>query len=234
MTEIIAHRGASRAERENTIAAFQAAGRMGAQAVELDVRRTVDGRLVVHHDAALADGRAISACVAGDLPDHVPGLDAALDACVGMWVNIEIKNDITEPGFDATDGIADDTVATLIASGEPERWLISSFRIETIDRCRTIADRAGVGIRTAFLTSVVPDGIAAMLVERGHAALHPWVRLLARDVVDSCRSAGIAVNTWTCDDPVRMLELIDWGVDGICTNVPDVALKVLADLATPA
>ena len=39
--------------------------------------------------------------------------------------------------------------------------------------------------------------------------------------------AGIAVNTWTCDDPVRMAELIEWGIDGICTNVPDVALSVL-------
>ncbi|MTA29244.1 MAG: glycerophosphodiester phosphodiesterase, partial [Actinobacteria bacterium] len=35
-------------------------------------------------------------------------------------------------------------------------------------------------------------------------------------------------NTWTCDDPARMQELIDWGIDGICTNIPDVALAVVA------
>jgi glycerophosphoryl diester phosphodiesterase len=40
---------------------------------------------------------------------------------------------------------------------------------------------------------------------------------------------GLAVNTWTCDDPERMSELIDWGIDGICTNIPDVALRVLAN-----
>ena len=42
-----------------------------------------------------------------------------------------------------------------------------------------------------------------------------------------CHGAGIEVNTWTCDDPLRMAELVDWGIDGICTNVPDVALEVL-------
>jgi glycerophosphoryl diester phosphodiesterase len=53
------------------------------------------------------------------------------------------------------------------------------------------------------------------------------VQLLGRHVVEQCRAAGIAVNTWTCDDPERMAELVEWGIDGICTNVPDVALSVL-------
>jgi len=71
--------------------------------------------------------------------------------------------------------------------------------------------------------------VVSTLTSRGHVALHPWVQLLARDVIERCHDAGIAVNTWTCDDPQRMRELIEWGIDGICTNVPDVALAVLAD-----
>ena len=55
----------------------------------------------------LADGRAIVDVDAADLPAHVPDLDAALDACAGMWVNVEIKNDPHEPDFDPTDSIAD-------------------------------------------------------------------------------------------------------------------------------
>ena len=62
-----------------------------------------------------------------------------------------------------------------------------------------------------------------MLVERGHGAVHPWVQMLDRAALDDCHAAGLEVNTWTCDDPARMAELIDWGIDGICTNVPDVA-----------
>ena len=219
----MAHRGASRAERENTLAAFRRAGAMGAHAVELDVRRTRDGVLVVHHNPGLADGRVIAEVAYADLPADVPTLGEALDACAGMWVNVEIKNDPEEPDFDPTDSIADETIAHLVARGEDHRWLISSFRIETVDRCRALAP----SIRTAWLCSVIPDDVVALLTARGHVALHPWVHLLTREVVDACHAAGIEVNTWTCDDPQRMAELVAWGVDGICTNVPDVALAVL-------
>ena len=100
MTLVIAHRGASRAERENTIAAFRRAVEMGADGIELDVRRSADDRLVVHHDAALADGRLIRHTGSADLPDHIPSLAAALDACEGAFVNVEIKNDPSDPDFD--------------------------------------------------------------------------------------------------------------------------------------
>jgi len=226
--QVIAHRGASRAERENTVAAFTRARAMGAQAVELDVRRTADDVLIVHHDPHLHDLRLIRETMHADLPEAVPTLSDALDACVGMWVNVEIKNDPEEPDFDPDDGIADRTMAMLLERGEPQRWLVSAFRIETLDRCRAIADVAGAPIRTAWLTSIVPSDVVALLRSRGHVALHPWVQLLSRDVVDQCHAADIQVNTWTCDDPARMRELITWGIDGICTNVPDVALSVLA------
>ena len=223
--QVLAHRGASRAERENTLRAFERAGLMGADGVELDVRRTADDVLVVHHDPRLADGRVIRETSSGDLPQHIPTLSDALDACHGMWVNLEIKNDETEPDFDPTEWVAEQTMALLAGRGEPERWLMSSFRIETMDRCHVLAPE----IRTAWLTTVVPDDVVDVLLAKGHVALHPWVRLLTKDVVDRCHAAGIEVNTWTCDDPERMRELIDWGIDGICTNVPDVALAVRAE-----
>jgi glycerophosphoryl diester phosphodiesterase len=223
MVEVLAHRGASAAARENTIAAFLLAGTLGSDAVELDVRCTSDGALVVHHDPCLADGRAIVGVSSADLPAHVPNFDAALDACAGMWVNVEIKNDAHEPDFDPTDSIADRTVEVLKARGDDDRWLISSFRLETIDRCAALSN-----IRTAWLVEMVPDDVIATMVGRGHVALHPWVATLRRSHIDVCHGAGIAVNTWTCDDPQRMTELIEWGIDGICTNVPDVAIAVIA------
>lgn len=224
---VMAHRGASRAERENTLEAFAAAGRMGADAVELDVRRTADGVLVVHHNPQLDDGRVIAELDRAALPHHVPELGAALDACAGMWVNVEIKNDPDEPDFDPTDSIADHTMAVLLARGEHDRWLISSFRIDTVDRCRAVAATHGVRVATAWLTTVVPDDVVQVLTAKGHRALHPWVGLLTAEMIERCHAVEIAVNTWTCDDPDRMRELIDWGIDGICTNVPDIALNVL-------
>jgi glycerophosphoryl diester phosphodiesterase len=223
MVHVIAHRGASRAERENTVEAFRRAFEMGADAVELDVRRTVDGVLVVHHDDHLADGRVIVALESADLPEHVPTFSAALDACAGMWVNVEIKNDPDDADFDPSDSIADETIAHLLNRDQDARWLISCFRIETVDRCRRLAPQ----IRTAWLTTNVREGTASALVERGHSALHPWVGTLTRDVVEECGRRGLEVNTWTCDDPPRMAELIGWGIDGICTNVPDVARRIV-------
>jgi glycerophosphoryl diester phosphodiesterase len=180
--------------------------------------------LVVHHDARLPDGRTVHTTAVAGLPVHVPALGAALDACAGMWVNVEIKNDPAEDGFDPTESIADETIAHLLARDEDERWLISCFRIETVDRCHHVAPQ----IRTAWLTTVTPTDGVALLVARGHVALHPWVGLLTREVIDDCHRAGVEVNTWTCDDPARMAELIDWDIDGICTNVPDVAVRARA------
>jgi glycerophosphoryl diester phosphodiesterase len=222
MTMIIAHRGASRAERGNTIAAFGLAVQQRADGIELDVRRTRDDRLVVHHDARLGDGRAIIDTAADDLPGHVPGLAAALDACDGAFVNIEIKNDPADPDHDPTDWVAHRVGELLARRGGGMRWLISSFRSETVAICHTILP----GVRTAWLVESVDDEIIARTAAHGHAAVHPCVGALDERSVRAAHAVGLAVNTWTCDDPDRIRELIAWGVDGICTNVPDVALTV--------
>lgn len=222
MTRIIAHRGASNAERENTLAAFRRAGEMGADGVELDVRRTADDVLVVHHDAALADGRIIRTVPFADLPDHVPTLEASLDACAGMFVNIEIKNDLRDPDFDPGEWVAHRVCDALAVRTPHSRWLISSFRLETVDACR----RLGPTIPTAWLVEPAPADVVGTCARHGHAAIHPLDRHLTPEAVRDAHAVGLAVNTWTCDDPERIRELLAWGVDGICTNVPDVALAV--------
>ena len=232
--QVLAHRGASAAEKENTISAFKRAVSMGSDAAELDVRRTLDDVLVVHHNATLDDGRIISQVNYSELPNDVCTLDEALDACVPMWVNVEIKNDPDEPDFDESESIADETIACLSRRPEGDgRWLISSFRRETIDRCQQLRP----SIATAWLTvGVRPeefDVVLPGLVKSGHSALHPWVTFVTQESIEACHQHGLSVNTWTCDDPSRMAELISWGIDGICTNVPDVALQV-RDQASPS
>ena len=224
--QVIAHRGASRAERENTLAAFQRAGQMGADAVELDVRRTADGAMAIHHDAALSDGRLICDLHASELPEHVPFLAEALDACEGMWVNIEIKNHPIDADFDASDTLAASIAGHLEQRGEDHRWLISAFNRQTVDAMRTLRPE----VRTAWLTEGVRDEecerVARDLAGFGHTALHPYTKHLTRHCVDVFHAHGLQVNSWTIDDPARMAEVIEWGIDGICTNLPDVALQV--------
>jgi glycerophosphoryl diester phosphodiesterase len=224
MTQVIAHRGASRQARENTVAAFRLALTLGADWVELDVRRTQDSKMAIHHDPYLPDGRVICDTPAADLPAAVPDLAAALHACNGMGVNIEIKNEEGEPDFDGDETMAAAVVSLLAERGGKDKVLISSFHLPTIDRVRELNNE----IATAWLVESVSLGTLDQLIGHGHRVLHPWVKKLTRQTIVDCHARGIQVNTWTCDDPVRMAELITWGIDGICTNRPDVAVKAIA------
>jgi len=224
VTSIIAHRGASAVARENTVAAFVQAAALGADGVELDVRRSADDRLVLHHDARLPDGRVVRATPSTELPGHIPTLEQALDACDGMFVNIEIKNDPADPDFDTTEWVAHRVCAALARRGGGPRWLISSFRLETVDVCRVVLP----SVRTAWLVETLEPDTIARTAAAGHAALHPWEPIVDESLIRAAHTAGLAVNTWTCDDPDRMRQLIAWGIDGICTNVPDVGVAVRA------
>lgn len=220
MTLVIAHRGASAAFPENTVAAFEGARALGADWVELDVRRTADGALVVVHDVALAGGGLVKDTVRADLDALVPSLADALDACAGMGVNIEIKNHPVDPDFDPTMWVARGVVAEVQRRAAHDRVLVSCFDLDTVDAVHEL-DPA---IPTAYLV-LDPEGGAAVDVaaEHGHRALHPWVPMVDEALVRRAHAAGLLLNTWTTDDPEHIAELAAWDIDGIVTNAPDVA-----------
>jgi glycerophosphoryl diester phosphodiesterase len=248
-TQVIGHRGAPRIAPENTVASFRSAVDVGADGVELDVRRTADGHLAVHHDAHLADGRALVGTPWSETPDEVPDLTAALDACAGLEVvNVEIKNWPDDVDFDASLAVVDRVVEELLArpGDERARLLVSCFHLPSVDRVRELAPELATAWLVLGPVEAIADGqdargpaadpVAAMVAEtadHGHAALHPHHAFVTPQLVEAARSAGIAVNTWTCDDPERMRWLAEVGVDGIVTNVPDQALVAL-DRTVPA
>lgn len=226
VTLVYAHRGASAAQPENTLAAFAAAVAMGADGVELDVRRTADGALAVHHDAHLADGRLLCDVAAADLPDHVPSLVEALEACGDLMVNVEIKNWPRDPDHDPSLLLAG-AVAPLVGR-LGARAIVSSFNLADVDRVRVLDP----SIHTGTLATFGPDAdLAGRFVDRarrrGHTAVHPHHGAVTPHLVGLAHAAGLQVNTWTVDDPDRMRELASLGVDAIVTNVPDVALAAL-------
>jgi glycerophosphoryl diester phosphodiesterase len=226
---VIAHRGASSAFSENTLAAFAGAIAQGADGVELDVRRTADRRLALSHDDTLADGTVVVEAAFAALPPEIPDLPAALDVCAPLAVvNIEIKNWPEDRDFDATESLAAAVVALLDARGElaDGRNLVSSFHLPTIDRVRQLAP----GLATGWLLGLIEDAGALVdkAAERGHAAVHPHHLFVDEAFVGRAHAAGLAVNTWTCDDPERIRHLAAMGVDAVITNVPDVALAALS------
>ena len=105
------------------------------------------------------------------------------------------------------------------------RVIVSSFNLAAIDAVR----RAEPDVATGWLTVSGYDQHRALATaaERGHGALHPHHSAVTPDLVVAAHDLGLALNTWTVDDPARMVELAGWGVDTIITNVVEVAVGVL-------
>ena len=225
---VIAHRGASADFAENTLDAFLGAAEQGSDGVELDVRRTADDRLAIHHDDTLGDGRAIVETAFRALPSTVPDLAAALDACAPLpVVNVEIKNWPEDRDFDPTERVAESVVELLAARGELDdgRVLVSSFHLPTIDRVHDLAP----GLATGWLLGLVEGlhDLVARAADHGHVAVHPHHAFVNEDLVRAAHDAGMAVNTWTCDEPERIRWLAELGVDAVITNTPAIALQAL-------
>ena len=225
---VIAHRGASADFAENTLDAFRGAVDQGADGVELDVRRTIDGRLAISHDDVLPDGTVLVETPFADLPAHVTDLAEALDACAPLSVvNVEIKNWPDDRDFDGTEALAAAVVDLLEQRGEVDdgRLLVSSFHLATVDRVRELAPTLATGWVLGLVDQ--PGPLVDRAAEHGHVAVHPHHAFVGEDLVRRAHDAGLAVNTWTCDEPERIRWLESVGVDAVITNVPSVALAAL-------
>jgi glycerophosphoryl diester phosphodiesterase len=228
---VIAHRGASAAFPENTLAAFRGAAALGADAVELDARRTADGAVVVHHDAVVPGVGAIVAHTAAALRRRapwVPTLAEALDACAAMWVDVEVKNSPADPDWDPADALVARVVAEIAEAGRAGEVLLTSFNPATILRARSLAP----GLATGRLVEAGPLAPAiAGAAGAGHAALLPHAAALqgpaAAAAAEAAHRAGIGLFAWTVDDPAEGRRLAAAGLDGIITNRPDALAAAL-------
>jgi glycerophosphoryl diester phosphodiesterase len=235
---ICAHRGASAAYTGNTIEAFHEARAQGADWVELDVRVTSEGELVVHHDACYADGRVVWATLAQDRPPEVPTLEQALLACAEMGVNIELKN---SPGDFGAPEVPEDflfeglrigaLMAQVVASrplslSDLQPILVSSFDDSSLQQVRSLLPR----LATAWLFADLQSDPLQLdrAATSGDVAVNPWDHLIDEALMRRCAELGLQVNAWTVDDPDRIRALAALGVHSIITNEPAHARAALA------
>jgi glycerophosphoryl diester phosphodiesterase len=240
---VIAHRGASARELENTLPAFARARADGADGVELDVLLCASGEVVVFHDddlSRLADRperiadlslRALRG-VALQRGGSIPTLAEALEACgPELLVNVELKSTGL---FDQAVPRLVDQVSQVIdvcgVAGVRGRVIVSSFDPRAVwlwQRCR--AD-----VPAALL---IEDGIGPALGKAmtlpllRPTAVHPERVLCRPPLVAAWHAAGYLVNTWTVDDPAELRRLTAAGVDGLITNDPAQALAVVGRIA---
>lgn len=218
---LLAHRGGAGPWRENSLEAFAAGLALGADGVELDVRRTSDGRLVVHHDAEIAGTGAIHSLRAGELPPWVPGLDEALAACAGAAVNVEIKNAPVEPGFDPDENLATEVAATLTgAAGRigatPARVIVSSFWPASLAAVRLGAPEIPVGL---LVHPALDATVAArQAADMGCSALHPFHSQAGPALVELVHDLGMSVCAWTVNEPADLAAVLAAGVDVVISD----------------
>lgn len=217
---LLGHRGSPRQFPENTIPSFQAALDAGLDGVEWDVRRLIDGTLVIHHDAELKDGRALPQMRRAELPASVPTLDEALAwaADTGAYVNVELKFESAK-----VDDRVGRTLDAICAFGLSKRVIVSSFMPTQLLAARQLAPEIerGLLIHRAYPAPL----LAAVMRWTASAALHPTHEVIDARLMKQAKRAGWRVNAWTVNEASEVRRLVDLGVDGLIGDVPEV-LKV--------
>lgn len=224
---MVAHRGVSGLERENTCAAFVAAGNRSYFGVETDIHRTADGQYIVFHDdnlvRLLGDERVVEemrfdelrALRLTDLDGNARG-DLLLPT-LAEYVNIckkydkdcvlEVKNH-----FEPED--IDNVIAIIRGIGWLERTIFISFDLPNMLCIREKLPQQ----RAQYLVSSFGDDLLSILTQN-HLDLDIKYSSLSAEQVRACHEAGIKVNVWTVNEAADAERLAGYGVDFITSNI---------------
>lgn len=226
MLRAIAHRGEPRGHRENTLPAIRAAAAYGPDLVEIDLRLTADGEVVLLHDPTLRrlweDRRAIDAVTASELrevgrPDgdcRVPTLHEALD--VAAELDLGYMLDVTS----APIGLA--VADVLAARGREDRMLYAG---DTDALAAIRKRRPDAEIALSWGSRTPPEDRVWQAVRPRY--FNPDARLVTRQLVSDQHEQGREVSTWTVDERADMIRLRELGVDAIITNEIATLVEVL-------
>jgi glycerophosphoryl diester phosphodiesterase len=247
---VFAHRGGAALRPENTMTAFDHGLALGADGLELDVRLSRDGQVVVVHDATLertTDGvgavsahtwRELAAVDAGyrfaparGFPFRgrgcgIPRLTDVFDRYADAPLIIEMKGTGIE--------LADAVIECVVRAGAAARVCLAGFDERTLRAAR----ERGPGLVTSASRGEIRVALYASWLglsppRRRYQALQVPERyglrtVASRRFIRAANRAGLAVQIWTVDDGASMLRLLGWGALGVITDRPDVAVPVVA------
>jgi len=240
MTSIIAHRGASADAPENTVEAFKLAWEHGADAVEMDLRMSRDGGIVVIHDEDLkrmaGDSRRVRDVDCWQLLEmdvgrsrqgskwagvKIPHLAQALEAVPGhKQVFLELKE-----GEEMLPAVQE--VISHCRLDNSQINLIS-FNRAVLARAKVLMPQLAVSLIVDYPSVLGFERLIGTSLDHGFSGLHvarDWPLDVPR--VNRAHEAGLKVHVWTVDDGQRGMELVKAGVDGLTTNMPQKLRRLL-------
>ena len=213
---VIAHRGASGYEYENSRAAFRRALMLDADGVELDVHATRDGTIVVHHDPELPGVGPIAQLTTEEARqvrirngETLPLLQEVLELIGDHDVWVEVKS--LPSDHDQA------LLAVLDAGPAPGRYAVHSFDHRIVRRLGEARPDLARGI---LLSAYLNETVAAMRAVGATTLWQEW-QLVDEALVKAVHAAGCHIHAWTVNEVGDLEHLVRLGVDGLCGNYPD-------------
>ena len=239
---VFGHRGASQGLPENTLEAFELALKEGADAIETDLRRTLDGKFVLAHDATgdrmcgqnqrvcstsweelsrWNAGARFLGSQSGAQVFRIPLLREALSAFPSVQFNIDIKERGQEP-------FLPDLIQEIREVGAENRVLLTSFHSRIVGELRRLGYRGelGMGLADVGRLRLLPASYWRAWGPKCHRVQIPvaygLLRLDSKRFIAKCHGLGLKVDYWVINDPLEAKRLFELGADGIMSDVPGI------------
>jgi len=225
---VISHAACGGHAPENTLAGIRKAIELGSDAIEIDVQATADGVPVLMHDPTVDRTTNGTGVVAQMTLEQIRALDAGgeppptlaevLDLTRGkVLLVMEIKQT----------GIEEQVARVVHATDSLDDVMAWSFFRPALEGMRAAEPRIPCGLLIS--PEALPQWPKArgLAVKLGAQAVSVFYAGANEQVARDCQRSGLALYTWTVDSSREIIRLIDLGVDGICTNYPDKAVKLL-------
>lgn len=225
---LVAHRGLSGIETENTNAAFVAAGNRSYYGIETDVYRTANGRFVLGHDDNLKrvagedihlEGSSLEALQSIVLYDkdgtkgRVDLRPATLENYLSICKKYE-KHAVLELKSQFTNEEIDTIIRIINEFDYMHNLTFISFNYDNLLKVRRILPEQAAQY---LFWKVTPEEIERL--KRDKIDVDVWCKELTKEQIEACHEAGLKVNCWTVDTAEEAERLVEWGIDYITTNI---------------
>ena len=249
---VYAHRGGSALRPENTLTAFDHGLSLGADGLELDVHLSRDGVVVVHHDDTLertTNGRgALAARSAGELADldagwHFASADQRTFPFRGQGIGIPTLREVLARHAvpliielkTPDPALARKTIDEIRAAGALDRVAFGSFYYRALRAARVYEPRIRTGAareetRWALYRSWVHLPLASTRYKEFQVPESAGrTTIVTPRFIAYAHRAGLPVKVWTVNQRADMDRLLEWGVDGLISDRPDLAVAAVGE-----